>query len=253
MRVSGVPYDRGRNPQGAFAGGLPNAGVLHRTYGAFGRDTYNGAYQVGKYGRAGLGIGFHFLIGKNEGQWVQFYDTTMKAAHAKGANDWAVGIEFDGVNEEGLTPWQLRCGAHILGALSEQIPLTYYSGARARVTGWLNHASVPHSTHTDMVTKRDFDMMLSLIRPAQPTPPTQPSQPPQTSFDITETDMYIAVDGIGFFAQIGNVTVPLPGMDLAGFAQLMSHPKSVGFITIPAAAAADFAAKVVKQTVAAQS
>lgn len=164
MHVAGVPFDQGRHPQGPLN---PTAGVLHRTYGAKGQDQYAGAYSIGKNGRGGVGIGFHFLIGKKEGQWVQFYDTRIGAAHAKGANSWAIGIEFDGVNEDVLTDWQVRAGAWIIGSVG--LPITYYDGRRAKVTGWLNHASVPGSDHTDKVTRADWDRMIAkLDHPTKP-------------------------------------------------------------------------------------
>lgn len=45
--------------------------------------------------------------------------------------------------------------------------------------------------------------------------------------------MYVAVEGVGFFAQFGNCTIPLVGLDLAGFAKLMDNGKSVGFMLVP--------------------
>lgn len=178
MRVAGVPFDQGRHPQGPLT---PTAVVLHRTYGALGQDQYRGAYSVGKFGRSGMGIGFHFLIGRNEGQWVQFYDTSIEAAHAKGANSWSIGIEFDGVNEDALSDWQVRAGAIIAAAISDRhgISLTYYDGARKRVNGFLPHASVPGSTHTDRVTRGDWDRILAATnRPVCNCPPAQLPPPP---------------------------------------------------------------------------
>ncbi|CAB4195032.1 N-acetylmuramoyl-L-alanine amidase domain [uncultured Caudovirales phage] len=177
MRVSGVPFDQGKHPQGAL---IPTAVVMHRTYGTLNGDGFKSAYSIGKNGRSGLGIGFHFLVGKNEGQWVQFYDTTVKSAHAKGANSWAIGIEFDGVNEGPLTDWQVRAGAAICRAISEAhgIPLTYWDGPRQRVTGYLGHASVPTSTHTDRLTREDWDRIVAL---AQVAVPVQPEPQPDGS------------------------------------------------------------------------
>lgn len=156
MRVPGVPFDAGRHPQGPLT---PTSIVLHRTYGAKGKDTYKGAYSIGKNGRDGQGIGFHFLIGKNEGQVVQFYDTTTAAAHAKGANSWSVGVEFDGVNEDELTDWQVTQGALIVAAVCDahHIPRTYTTaGPRRRLNGCIPHALVPGSDHTDLVTVADW-------------------------------------------------------------------------------------------------
>lgn len=178
MRAVGVPFDGGRHPQGRLQ---PTAVVLHRTYGLRGRDTYRSAYQIGKSGRAGQGIGFHFLIGKNTDQWVQFYDTTTKAAHAKGANSWAIGIEFDGVNEDALTDWQVRAGAWILAQINQAhgISVDHYttSGPRRRINGCLPHSLVPTSDHTDLVTEADFGRMRSLISSPEchcPDPPAAP-------------------------------------------------------------------------------
>ena len=171
MRVPGIPYDQGKHPQGIL---VPTAIVLHRTYGPRG-DGYVGAYSIGKNGRGGVGIGFHFLVGKHPEQVVQFYDTTTQAAHAKGANGWAVGIEFDGQNDQPLTDWQVDRGAAIIRAVTDahRIPRTYYDGPRAKVAGVLPHASVPGSDHTDTVTRADWDRMVARMggTPSTPAPP----------------------------------------------------------------------------------
>lgn len=61
--------------------------------------------------------------------------------------------------------------------------------------------------------------------------------------------MYIAVCGVGFFAQFGLVTIPLEGLTLQGFADLIAHPKSVGFMTIPEGAPAQaFVQRAMQQT-----
>jgi hypothetical protein len=162
MKISGVPFDQGNHPQGSFA---PTAVVLHRTYGTLTGDGFKSAYSIGKDGRGGVGIGFHFLVGKHEGQWVQFYDTNVKSAHAKGANSWAIGIEFDGVNDGPLTAWQINAGAIICAAISEAhgIPLDYYDGQRKQVACFLAHASVPTSTHTDRLTQGDWSKIVDAI------------------------------------------------------------------------------------------
>lgn len=172
MKVTGIKFDQGRHPQGRLS---PTAIVLHRTYGLRGRDTYQGAYSIGRNGRDGKGIGFHFLVGKNEGQAAQFYDTNVGAAHAKGANTWAVGVEFDGVNEDPLTDWQVRMGALIIGAVCDghRIPRTYtLDGGRRRINGCLPHALVPGSDHTDLITLADWRRIEGLWAPA-PTPNTE--------------------------------------------------------------------------------
>ncbi len=59
--------------------------------------------------------------------------------------------------------------------------------------------------------------------------------------------MYIAVTGVGFFAQVGNVTVALPGISLGDFGALQ-RASSCATMVIPAAAAADWVNKVMLQT-----
>ena len=176
MLIGGVPYDRGNHPQGPLHA---TAVVLHRTYGTLDGDGFRSAYNIGKNGRGGVGIGFHFLIGKNEKQWVQFYDTGIEAAHAKGANSWAIGIEFDGVNEGPLTDWQVKAGAWIIAVLTREngIPCTYYEGPRKRVDGFLSHVSVPTSTHTDLITREDWDRMMVYVKPDQTSEPAPTPEP----------------------------------------------------------------------------
>jgi hypothetical protein len=153
-KMPGIPFDQGSESQGSLN---PTAVILHRTYG-----SWNGDYSVG-VGTGREGIGFHFLIGKAEGNWVQFYDTRTKCSHAKGANSWSVGIEFEGKNEEALTDWQIEAGGQVVRWLSGDvgIPLTaYYDGARkGQSAEYRGHRTVADSDHTDYITKSDFDKM----------------------------------------------------------------------------------------------
>lgn len=169
MRVSGVPFDIAKH-HGFIS---PICGVLHRTYGGWAGD-----YSVGKY--TPNGVGFHFLIGKSEGQWVQFCDTTSKCWHAGGwPNGLGVGLEFTGRNGEPLTDWQVRAGAWVIAAVSNahSIPYRYYHGPRiGTFRGWLTHASVYGSDHTDMVTLADWDRMGRYWSSTPQTPPPPPNQ-----------------------------------------------------------------------------
>lgn len=170
MIVPGIPFDqcnyRGRRIS-------PIGGVLHRTYG-----RWPGDYSVGK-NNPNL-TGFHFLIGKDEGQWVQFNDTSQHCNHAPGANSSCVGIEFTGKNEQPLTDWQVKAGAFVIATVSNAhgIPLNYYDGGRRTPTpGWTNHASVLGSDHSDRITTDDWNRMAALAGgmiawPAPPAPPT---------------------------------------------------------------------------------
>ena len=169
MRVTNCPQDPGLHPQGPLT---PTAIVWHRTYG-----KWPGDYAVGKNGRDGVGIGFHFLIGKASMRWNQFYDTMIEAAHALGANNWAIGIELEGTNDEPLTDWQVAalrwitqmvCDAH-------KIPRTYTNtGARRKINGILPHLLVPGSTHTDTISWADWQRVF----PDEPVIPAGPAQRP---------------------------------------------------------------------------
>lgn len=164
MKVAGVPFVQGKHPRSKLT---PTAVVVHRTYGKWAGD-----YAIGLNGRSGQPIGFHFLIGKAEGRWVQFYDTSTICNHAAGANSWAIGIEFEGRNEEPLTDWQIRAARWIITACcnAHNIPKTYTNtGARRRVAGVLPHSLVPGSTHTDYLTRADWDRIMPPVLPVLPT------------------------------------------------------------------------------------
>jgi N-acetylmuramoyl-L-alanine amidase len=153
-KMPGIPFDQGSESQGSLN---PTAVILHRTYG-----SWNGDYSVG-VGTGRPGIGFHFLVGKESGQWVQFYDTRTKCSHCAGANSWAVGIEFTGKNEEQLTAWQVQAGGEIVRWLSGDVgvPLdAYYDGPRkGQSREYRGHRTVADSDHTDYITRADFDKM----------------------------------------------------------------------------------------------
>lgn len=192
MRVSQVPFDQGVNAAGPLN---PTACVLHRTFGA-----WKGDYQVGKRGRVDSpGIGFHFLVGRDEGQWCQFYDTQVKTGHAKGANSWSFGIELTGTNADPLTDWQVRALAHILGEAlaAHRIPATYVDGAagRARVNGCLAHRAVPGSDHTDFITVADWGRVVAAmgapVHSQQDTPPAPVPNPTTAPKDDDDMVIYI--------------------------------------------------------------
>lgn len=195
MRVPGVPFDQGRNGSGPLE---PTAIVLHRTYG-----SWLGDYQVGKRGRPdGPGIGFHFLIGKASTRWVQFYDTAQKTGHAKGANSWSVGIEFEGTDADALTEWQVAAAAQIIGAVTAAhvIPRTYYAGesGRRRVNGCLAHRAVPGSDHTDAVTYADWARIAARWTIAPLTPPNHTND---------EDDMILYISDGRTVARVTDTTI----------------------------------------------
>lgn len=215
MRVTGVPFDPARKTNGSLN---PYAGVLHRTYGA-----WQGDYSVGK--NAPGGTSFHFLVGKEDGQWVQFADTNAKCGHAPGANSSSIAIEFTGRNEQPLTEWQKRAGAWIIAATSSHhgIPLTYYDGQRRTVvSGWTNHASVAGSDHSDRVTPGDWEQMLAMIHP----PPAPVTPAPDVTPPVVVNDA-----GADFLRKCyewgSNQPLTSPGDSHLGVAQLQQYLNAI--------------------------
>lgn len=163
---SAVPQDQSQW-DGANGSMNPQAITLHRTYGGWGGD-----YSVGKYQRIG---GHHFLIGKEVGQWAQFYNSNSVAYHCNGSNYVSVGIEVTGVNEDPLTGWQSACLGQIMNWLSAThgIPLSYVDpesgNASVRVNGSgfrgvISHRNVAtddgSSQHTDFISVAEFNRAL---------------------------------------------------------------------------------------------
>lgn len=170
-RLAGCPQD-----VGVSYGYLdPIAIVLHRTYG-----QWPGDYSVIK----GNGLA-HFLIGQQDGQWVQFVDTNQVTYHCNGANFKAVGIELTGTNDDPLTAWQEARLGDVLQFLhaAHGIPLDYTDPSSvAPASIWVNgggfrgvisHDSVRTddgtAQHSDLVTVPDYN---AAVAPA-PKPPEE--------------------------------------------------------------------------------
>lgn len=148
MRCPGVPFD----PGPSHGGQAPSEVICHRTYG-----SWNGDYAVGKGARGS--ISFHFLVGQDEGQWVQFVDTEQIAYHAKGDNTGTIGIEVTGTDGDVMTDWQVSALGHICRWISAAhgIPLVHYQGGRTSTfNGWRDHNQVAGSDHTDYWSESDW-------------------------------------------------------------------------------------------------
>lgn len=156
-KIAEVPYDQGVHI-GSGAYGPVIAGICHRTQG-----HWIGDYHIGKFSSGPPDYsGFHWLIGEDFGEWCQFYDSDTKANHARGANEWAVGIEFSGNTGSPLNYWQLMSGSKIIRWVNAtyHLPPTFYTGPRiGKARGWRGHVSVLGSDHTDTITKAEFDAM----------------------------------------------------------------------------------------------
>ncbi len=161
-----IPYDPGPT-HGPLTFG---AAVCHRTYGSWGGD-----YGVGKGSRGG--ISFHFLVGKDDGQWVQFAPVDRLCYHAAGANGDTVGIEVSGKNGDDFTDWQVEKVGEIVQWLNSEhgLPLVYRQSGRIPSETWhgfLAHNAVAGSTHTDYWTPGDW-AKVSAGTPAIPPPPPE--------------------------------------------------------------------------------
>ena len=153
MRCPDVPFD----PGPSHGGQIPTEVICHRTYGRWGGD-----YNVGKGSRGS--ISFHFLVGPDEGQWVQFVDTDRVAYHARGDNVGTIGIEVTGTDDDRMTDWQVRALGHICRWISDThgIPLVKYHGGRTSTFhGWRDHADVAGSDHTDYWSDEDWDRIVA--------------------------------------------------------------------------------------------
>ncbi len=162
-------------------GGLtPVAVVLHRTYG-----QWPGDYSVIK----GNSL-CQFLIGQQDGQWVQFMDTNQVAYHCNGANFKAVGIELTGTNDDPLTDWQVARLGEVLRFLQSAhgIPLGYIDPSSTPpasiwvngggFSGVISHVSVRtddgSSQHSDAIWVSDY---ARAVQSAVPTPPKKDDDP----------------------------------------------------------------------------
>jgi len=159
-------------------GALPtvNAVTLHRTYG-----EWPGDYGVIK--SQGLA---HFLIGQEEGQRVQFADTSRVQWHCNGSNFKSIGVELTGTNDDPLTDWQVRSLSEVLrfAQAAHGVPIDAFVNpfTTPPASIWVNgggffgvicHVSVKtddgSSQHTNLVTPGDYAKAVLVGTPA-PTP-----------------------------------------------------------------------------------
>lgn len=147
-----IPQQQVDNPARQLGGALaPTAGVLHRTIGRWASD-----YRIGKTGGAQGFTSFHFLVGHEPGQWVQFAPIDVICNHAAGANGWAFGVEISGQQDEDLTPWQIEAVGRIIAWAQREwgLPTIKYTGTDriSKHTGWIDHrhiAAPPGTAHAD--------------------------------------------------------------------------------------------------------
>lgn len=75
-------------------------------------------------------------------------------------------------------------------------------------------------------------------------PPIPPGATPEQIKELA--DMFVVIEGIGFFAQVGQVTIPLPSMQ--SYAEAKDRSDGVPMLLIPDEAAQDAVEKLIKQT-----
>lgn len=77
----------------------------------------------------------------------------------------------------------------------------------------------------------------------------QSPHPPVVKYKTPEgVNMFIGAPGLGFFAQVGNVTIPLPSFGLDDLAEAQKSPTCPPVMILPEDAVADFARKTMAQT-----
>lgn len=137
----------------------PSSVICHRTYG---REAGDMAVATG---RARKGISFHFYVTKR-GIVRQFVDTSVKAAHAKGANSWAIGIEVESLgNDDPMTEPQIAALGPLVRwiAATHNIPLTYDPGPqrKGQRPGFIAHAAVAGSDHGDRWQPQEWNKLIA--------------------------------------------------------------------------------------------
>lgn len=179
-----APQDQVTNPAHQLGGQItPTAIILHRTIG-----HWQGDYNVLKNGGAVGYISVHFLVGQDEGQWVQFAPVDVLCNHAAGdpGNGNAFGIEISGTMDEPLTDWQIdRVAAIINWAATEWgIPPVKYDGAQGRIDTWngvIDHRHIvapKQFAHFDGVEDDDWAKIAAKIAGGTIAPAPAPGPAP---------------------------------------------------------------------------
>ena len=171
----------------------PQGIVLHRTAGHY----KTGDFAVGKYGNSkgpaqtGASLGFHFLIGKEPGQIIQFLGIERQISHVKAWAYHYVGIEISGdvgmwndgyLNGEPLTAWQLETVVKVIRYIQSIYPhipsVEPANRGRMHVHGEFNgligHRDLSRNDHADSPNKADWEKILSALNGATPNPDVSP-------------------------------------------------------------------------------
>lgn len=160
----------------------PTSIILHRTAGHFA----TGDTACGKWGhpngprRKGVTLGFHFLVGKNRGEAIQFCSIKKRVSHVRRHSAKSIGIEISGdigqyrdglIHGEALTEFQVQEVARIcLWAGAESgVPMVRISHDKRMFThngkhaGLLAHRDLTGNTHADSPNHDDWKAIMTVI------------------------------------------------------------------------------------------
>lgn len=136
----------------------PIAVVCHRTYGFPAGDlaVMRGSRKP---------VGFHFLV-LPDGTVHQGASTNARCSHAKGANDWSIGIEVSSrSNDIPMTPAQIRALGRLCSWISRthSIPLRYFPAKKreGRRAGFVPHWGVAGSNHGDGWSEQEWRQIVA--------------------------------------------------------------------------------------------
>lgn len=155
----------------------PKGIVLHRTTGYFS----TGDYAVGKWGNSwgpkkkGKMLGFHFLVGKNKGELIQFVPINKRVNHVKAYSSSYIGIEISGdvkqyrdgrLYGEPMTEWQKQTVLEIIRYCCEtkNIPTRFCQHVKKMHTmgvyrGIVGHRDLKLNDHADSPNVQDWEEM----------------------------------------------------------------------------------------------
>lgn len=167
MRISGCPWG---GEHGNGAGWGVQCGIMHMTYGLLDQDTFNG--DVSTVANGGLA---HFVIGKNDGEWIQLADTESWTGNVGNwdCNHHSVAIEFSGVNENVLTAWQTKAASEVVRQVHDAhgVAIEYDDGSDgannvAPWHGWNAHRAIAADSgvqHYDFIDRGEWDRIVQAI------------------------------------------------------------------------------------------
>jgi hypothetical protein len=165
---------------------------MHMTYGGWG-----GAVPTVADG--GLA---HFVIGTEQGQWIQLSDTEWITYNVGNwsANQHSVAIEFVGINEDILTDWQCWAGSEVVRQVRDAhgVEVKYDDGADgandvAPWSGWYAHRAIAADNppqHFDFIDRSEWDRIVANIGTVKTEEEIKPRKKESEMFVFHNTDKH---------------------------------------------------------------